>query len=44
MKAADHAGCTGEDSYPDLSMSLTQRNKIKEDRLREERNVVAGPP
>lgn len=42
MEAANHEGCDKDDSYPDLSLTLPQRNKLKEDRLRAERQAGKG--
>lgn len=37
LKPLDHESCSKDDSYPDLSLTLVQRNKLREQRLREER-------
>jgi len=34
LKWSDHKGCNEADSYPDLSMSLVQRNQVMEERKR----------
>jgi len=39
MVPCDHSKCTEPNSYPDLSLTLTQRNKLKEDRARAERQA-----
>lgn len=44
LKADDHKGCDKGDSYPDLSMSLIQRNKLQEDNRRSSRQANTERP